>query len=110
MQTARLHLSITGKGQTTHYTELLTMSGAKGPSTWSEKLTVEITSDSVEFQSYAVGKIYDPIAKQWNKLASIHYSEMVTKTDLGYRPGALTERDYQDDARELLRLASLTLC
>ncbi len=75
------------------------------------KLRVRIKSDSYKFQSYARIEIYNEQERKWNVLASIDHGNMETQEGLHYMPphDPATERDFEDDEEELLRLAGLVL-
>ena len=49
------------------------------------KISIDIRSDSYDFQSHARVSVFHPTELKWNLVASIHYSEMKTPSKLYYK-------------------------
>lgn len=79
-----------------------------------KKLQIKIYSDSYDFQSYATIDIFNVAEDKWNRLESIHFSNMVTPHKLYYQlpvgvsPEALSYM-FSNDRLMLVHLAKLVL-
>ena len=79
------------------------------------KVEIQIDRDAYDSQSSAIAKVYSMTDKKWNRLASIHYTQMeCVKQDLFYqrKPHELTlkERGYLlTDITTLVKKSELIL-
>jgi len=75
----------------------------------SDKLRLEIKSDSSDFQSYARISAWSPSEKKWNFLESVPFGIMNTPAKLIYKREEATAANFAQDRAELIRLALLVI-
>lgn len=69
-----------------------------------QKIRIQIKSDSYDFQSHARAEIWDDQKKGWNFVHSIHFGNMATKDKLFYSPAWQSPANFKADYEELLRV------
>jgi len=87
-------------GQDVVFTEILALDDGT-------KLRVSIRSDSYAFQSYARVDRWD--GAKWQRVHSIHYSQMATPPKLHYKRGERTAKEFRADRERLLDVAAAVL-
>lgn len=70
------------------------------------KVRVKIRSNSYDFQSYAIVEVWNKDLLKWNRLESIHYSDMKTPAGLNYQPKSVVlDSQFVDDTNALVKMA-----
>jgi hypothetical protein len=94
-------------GQSVIYKEITEITIGDVLSTKTEKILIEIKSDSYAFQSYARVSVWDN--KKWNLIDHIHHSNMATETGLAYKPFKIGEEFFNVDRNKLVKIAQTLL-